>query len=33
MSTSNAWAESAGVYRKTREAFLEHDRARGELNY
>jgi len=31
MSTSNAWAEFAGVYRRTREAFLEHERAKSEL--
>jgi predicted phage-related endonuclease len=31
MSTSNAWAEFAALYRNTRGAFLEHERARGEL--
>jgi predicted phage-related endonuclease len=31
MSTSNAWAEFAVTYRNTRDAFLEHERARGEL--
>jgi hypothetical protein len=31
MSTSNAWAEFAGVYRRTREAFVEHEKAKGEL--
>jgi predicted phage-related endonuclease len=31
MSTSNAWAEFAALYRNTREAFLEHERSRGEL--
>ena len=31
MSTSNSWAELAGVYRSTREAFLEHEQAKGEL--
>ncbi len=31
MSTSNSWAEFAGVYRSTRAAFLEHERAKGEL--
>ena len=31
MSTSNSWAEFAGVYRSTREAFLEHEQAKGEL--
>jgi hypothetical protein len=31
MSSSNSWADFATVYRNTREAFLEHERARGEL--
>src|SRR6516165_7076859 len=31
MSTSNAWAEFAGVFRRTRQAFLEHDTAKAEL--
>ena len=31
MSTSNSWAEFAGIYRDTRQAFLEHERAKGEL--
>ena len=31
MSTSNSWAEFAGVFRSTRAAFLEHERAKGEL--
>ena len=31
MSTSNSWAEFAGIYRSTRAAFLEHERAKGEL--
>jgi predicted phage-related endonuclease len=31
MSSSNAWAEFAGVFRRTREAFLEHERAKSEL--
>src|SRR5260370_12777163 len=31
MSTSNAWAEFAVVFRATRDAFLEHDRAKTEL--
>ena len=31
MSTSNSWAEFAGVYRSTRAAFLEHERVKGEL--
>src|SRR5437764_10524992 len=31
MSTSNSWAEFAGVFRRTRAAFLEHDNAKAEL--
>jgi predicted phage-related endonuclease len=31
MSSSNSWAEFAALYRNTRGAFLEHERARGEL--
>ena len=31
MSTSNSWAEFAGIYRSTRSAFLEHERAKVEL--
>jgi predicted phage-related endonuclease len=31
MSTSNSWAELAGIYCSTRAAFLEHERAKGEL--
>jgi len=31
MSTSNAWAEFAGVFRRTREAYLEHENAKTEL--
>ena len=31
MSASNAWAEFAGVFRSTRSAFLEHERAKVEL--
>ena len=31
MSTSNSWAEFAGVFRSTRSAFLEHERAKVEL--
>ena len=31
MSTSNSWAEFAGLLTRTREAFLEHERAKGEL--
>jgi predicted phage-related endonuclease len=31
MSTSNSWAEFANMYRQTRSAYLEHERAKGEL--
>jgi predicted phage-related endonuclease len=31
MSTSNAWAELAGLFRQTREAALAHERCKGEL--
>lgn len=31
MSASNSWAEFAGVFCSTRAAFLEHERAKGEL--
>jgi predicted phage-related endonuclease len=31
MSSSNSWAEFAGVFRSTRQAFLEHERAKGQL--
>jgi predicted phage-related endonuclease len=31
MSTSNAWAEFASLFRATRPAFLEHERAKTEL--
>ena len=31
MSSSNSWAEFAGLFRNTREAFLEHERAKTEL--
>jgi predicted phage-related endonuclease len=31
MSSSNSWAEFAGLFRSTREAFLDHERAKGEL--
>jgi hypothetical protein len=31
MSTSNSWAEFAGVFRRTRAAFLEHENAKAEL--
>jgi predicted phage-related endonuclease len=31
MSSSNSWAEFATLFRSTRSAFLEHERAKGEL--
>ena len=31
MSASNSWAEFAGVFRTTRQAFLEHERSKAEL--
>ena len=31
MSGSNSWAELAGIFRTTRQAFLEHERARVDL--
>lgn len=31
MSTSNAWAEFAAAYRRTRPAFVEHENAKAEL--
>ena len=31
MSTSNSWSEFAGLFRETRQAFLDHERAKGEL--
>ena len=31
MSSSNSWAEFAGIFRSTREAYLEHERAKTEL--
>src|SRR6516165_1824456 len=31
MSSSNSWAEFAALYRKTRDAFLDHKRAKSEL--
>ena len=31
MSASNSWAEFAALFRNTREAFLEHERAKTEL--
>jgi predicted phage-related endonuclease len=31
MSASNAWAQFSGVFRRTREAYLEHENAKTEL--
>jgi predicted phage-related endonuclease len=31
MSSSNAWAEFSSVFRRTRETYLEHERAKAEL--
>src|SRR5882757_4118951 len=31
MSASNSWAEFAGVYRRTRKTYVEHEKAKGEL--
>ena len=31
MSASNSWAEYAGLFRNTRAAYLEHERAKSEL--
>jgi hypothetical protein len=31
MNSSNSWAEFAGVFRRTRDAFLEHENAKAEL--
>ena len=31
MSASNSWAEFAGTFRSTRQAFLDHERAKDEL--
>jgi predicted phage-related endonuclease len=31
MSSSNSWAEFAALFRNTRQAFLEHERAKSEL--
>ena len=31
MSSSNAWAEFSGLFCRTREAFLEHEKAKSEL--
>jgi predicted phage-related endonuclease len=31
MSSSNSWAEFAGLYRNTRQAFLDHEKSKAEL--
>jgi predicted phage-related endonuclease len=31
MSASNSWAEFAGLFRNTRQAFLQHERSKAEL--
>jgi hypothetical protein len=31
MSASNSWAEFAGLFHSTRQAFLEHERSKSEL--
>jgi len=31
MSSSNAWAEFSNVFRRTRDAYLEHENAKAEL--
>jgi hypothetical protein len=31
MNTSNSWGEFAALFRDTRQAFLDHERAKGEL--
>jgi hypothetical protein len=31
MSSSNAWAEFSSVFRRTRDAHLEHEKAKAEL--
>ena len=31
MSASNSWADFAAIFRATREAFVEHERAKTEL--
>ena len=33
MSSSNSWAELAGVFRRTRPAFLEHEKVKAELKH
>ena len=31
MNSSNSWAEFASVFRRTRDAFLDHENAKAEL--
>jgi hypothetical protein len=31
MTASNSWAEFAGLFRNTRQAFLDHERSKSEL--
>jgi hypothetical protein len=31
MSASNSWAEFAGVFRSTRQGFLDHEKSKAEL--
>jgi hypothetical protein len=31
MSASNSWAEFAGIFRNTRQAFLDHEKSKAEL--
>jgi hypothetical protein len=31
MSGSNSWADFAGLFRNTRQAFLDHERSKAEL--
>jgi hypothetical protein len=31
MTSSNSWAEFADLFRNTRQAFIEHERSKGEL--
>jgi hypothetical protein len=31
MTASNSWAEFAGLFRSTRQAFLDHERSKAEL--
>ena len=31
MSSSNSWADLAGIFRSTRQAFLEHEKSKSEL--